>query len=43
MKKEPYFPPEVRAMELSLNTGVLILSTDSSTIEDYYYEEFDTE
>lgn len=43
MKKEPYSPPEVRAMVLSLNTGVLILSTESSTIEDYYYEDLDTE
>jgi hypothetical protein len=43
MKKELYLPPELRVIELLLNRSVLILSTESSTIEDYYYEELDDE
>ena len=43
MKKEHYLPPELRVRDLLLNRGVLILSTESSTIEDYYYEELDDE
>ena len=45
MKKELYLPPEARATKMSMNTGILVLSTtvSSSTIEDYYYEELDTE
>ena len=43
MKKEPYLPPELRVKPLSLNHGVLILSAETSTIEDYHYEDLDTE
>ena len=43
MKKELYLPPELRVIELLLNRSVLILSTESSTIEDYYSEELDDE
>ena len=43
MKKELYLPPEMRVEPLALNSGVLILSTESSTFEDYYYEDLDTE
>lgn len=43
MKKEHYLPPELQVSELLLNRGILILSTESSTIEDYYYEELDDE
>ena len=43
MKKEAYLPPEVRALEMTLDTGILILSGESSTIEDYYYEDLDNE
>ena len=43
MKKELYLPPELRVIELLLNRSVLILSTESSKIEDYYYEELDDE
>ena len=43
MKKELYLPPELQVIELLLNRSVLILSTESSTIEDYYYEELDDE
>ena len=43
MKKELYLPPELREIEIMLNRSVLILSTESSTIEDYYYEELDDE
>jgi len=43
MKEELYLPPELQVSELLLKCGVLILSTESSTIEDYYYEELDDE
>ena len=43
MKKELYLPPEMRERPLLCNDGFLVLSTEQSTFENYYYEDLDTE
>lgn len=48
MKKDLYLPPETEVLALSLNVGILGSPADTQNIgpddlEDYYYEDLDTE
>ena len=41
MKKELYLPPETRVKELSPRAGILEISNNQATIEDYEFEDLD--